>query len=77
VHIPLLFTAMTFHGRAPDNLLYSAFVFIPKGNKGNASDSDNFRGIMLSTIFVNLFDNNVLCDNYTRDYSISFKASES
>jgi hypothetical protein len=46
---------MAFHGTAHDNLLC-----IPKGNKGNVTDSNNFRGIMLSSIFTKLFDNIVL-----------------
>jgi hypothetical protein len=53
-HIALLFTAMAFHGTVPDNLLYSTIIPIPKGNKGNVTDSDNFRGIMISSIFVKL-----------------------
>jgi len=59
-HIALLFAAMAFHGTVPDNLLYSTIIPIPKGNKGNVTDSNNFRGIMLSSIFVKLFDNIVL-----------------
>ena len=51
---------MALHGTAPDNLLCSTIVPIPKGAKGNVTDSNNFRGIMLSSIFVKLFDNIVL-----------------
>ena len=51
VHIALLFTAMAFHDTAPDNFLCSSIIPIPKGNKGNVTDSNNFRGIMLSSIF--------------------------
>jgi hypothetical protein len=60
VHIALLFTAMAFHGTAPDNLLCSTIIPIPKGKKGNVTYSNNFRVIMLSSIFVKLFDNTVL-----------------
>jgi hypothetical protein len=59
-HIALLFSAMAFHGTAPDNLLCSTIIPIPKGTKGNVTDSNNFRGIMLSSIFVKLFDN-IVC----------------
>ena len=44
----------------PDSFLYSTIVPIPKGKHGNTSDSSNFRGITLSSIYGKLFDNIVL-----------------
>ena len=60
VHIALLFTAIIVHGSVPDSFLYSTIVPIPKGKNGNTSDSSNFRGITLSSIYGKLFDNIVL-----------------
>jgi hypothetical protein len=59
-HLALLFTAIVVHGTVPDSFLYSTIVPIPKGKHGNMSDSSNFRGITLSSIYGKLFDNIVL-----------------
>src|SRR5664279_3158638 len=59
-HMSLLFTAIVVHGTVPDSFLYSTIVPIPKGKHGSASDSSNFRGITLSSIYGKLFDNIVL-----------------
>jgi hypothetical protein len=80
-HIALLFTAIAIHGTVPDTFLYSTIVPIPKGRNANASDSSNFRGITLSSIFGKMFDNIVL--NRYRDRLLSselqfgFKTSSS
>ena len=55
-HIALLFTAIAIHGTVPDTFLYSTIIPIPKGRNANASDSLNFRGITLSSIFGKMFD---------------------
>lgn len=59
-HIAFLFTAIAIHGTVPDSFLYSTVVPIPKGRNVNVSDSSNFRGIALSSIYGKLFDNIVL-----------------
>ena len=59
-HLALLFPAIVVHGTVPDSFLYSTIVPIPKGKHGNMSDSSNFRGITLSSIYGKLFDNIVL-----------------
>jgi len=55
-----MFTAIVVHGTVPDSFLYSTIIAIPKGKHGNMSDSSNFRGITLSSIYGKLFDNIVL-----------------
>jgi len=59
-HIALLFSSFVTHGTVPDSFLRSSIVPIPKGKHGTASDSSNFRGITLSSIYGKLFDNIVL-----------------
>jgi Reverse transcriptase (RNA-dependent DNA polymerase)/Endonuclease/Exonuclease/phosphatase family len=60
IYIACLFTAIVVHGAVPDDLRVCTVVPIPKGRNVNASDSANFRGIALSSIFGKLFDNIVL-----------------
>ena len=52
--------SIAIHGTAPDSFLHSTIVPIPKGKNGNVSDSANFQGITLSSIYGKLFDNIVL-----------------
>jgi hypothetical protein len=59
-HLALLFTSIVIHGKVPDSFLLSTIVPIPKGNGVNKSDSSNFRGIALSSIYGKIFDNIVL-----------------
>lgn len=59
-HIALLFTSIVTHGKIPDKFLYSTIVPIPKGKNVNTSDSTNYRGIALSSLYGKLFDNIVL-----------------
>src|SRR5664279_2399223 len=76
-HMARLFTAIVVHGTVPDSFLYSTIVPIPKGKHGNASDSSNFRGITLSSIYGKLFDNIVLTRYVTacfrQSYSLGLK----
>jgi hypothetical protein len=60
IHIGRLFTALVVHGVVADSFLYSTIVPIPKGHSANSSDSGNFRGIALSSIYVKIFDNIIL-----------------
>ena len=59
-HIAMLFTAIIIHGRVPESFLHSTIVPIPKQKNGNRTDSSNYRGIALSSIFGKIFDNVVL-----------------
>jgi hypothetical protein len=77
-HVALLFTAMLIHGTAPDNFQVSTIVPIPKGHNANASDSSNFRGIALSSIFGKILDN-IILERYSSnlmscDLQFGFKA---
>ena len=60
VHISFLFSAIICHGAAPRDFVVSTIIPIPKKKNGNLSDSENFRGIALCTIFSKVFDNIIL-----------------
>ena len=70
-HLALLLSAITVHGTVPDNFLYSTIMPIPKKKHGITSDSSNFRGITLSSIYGKLFDNIILSR-----YGESLRSSE-
>jgi hypothetical protein len=59
-HIALLFSSIVVYGDIPDSFLRSSIVPIPKGKRGTASVSTNFRGITLSSIYGKIFDKIVL-----------------
>ena len=48
------------HGAAPDSFRTCIIVPIPKGHNSNMSDSANFHGIALSSVFGKVFDNIIL-----------------
>ena len=50
------------HGVAPDGLLLSKLVLIPKNKRGNKSDSSNYRAIAISSLFGKIFDLIVLTE---------------
>jgi len=60
VQITLLFNSILVHGALPDNFLRSTIVPIPKGRNVDGSNSNNYRGIALSSIFGKLMDSIVL-----------------
>jgi endonuclease/exonuclease/phosphatase family metal-dependent hydrolase len=76
-HIAFLFTSMVTHGCPPREFGISTIIPIPKKHNINASDSNNFRGIALSSIFCKVFDNVVLekyCNKLsTSDLQFGFK----
>ena len=47
---------MVSHGVAPSGLLLSTMVPVPKGKRGNKSDSSNYRAIAISSILGKLLD---------------------
>jgi len=59
-HIVLLLHSALIHGTLPENFVHSTIVPIPKGQNVNAADSNNFRGIALSSVYGKLLDNLVL-----------------
>jgi len=47
---------MLLHGIASDDMYSCTLIPIPKGKNVNISDSSNYRGIALSSVFGKLFD---------------------
>lgn len=81
VHISFLFSSLAVHGVVPNDMLTSTVIPIPKGRNANVTDSSNYRGITLSSIFCKLFDililsryGDCLCSS---DYQFGFKAKRS
>jgi len=56
MHITLLFSGLLVHGCVPECMLTSTVIPIPKGKQANRTDSNNYRGIALSSVFGKLFD---------------------
>ena len=56
VQIALLFTSMAVHGCVPEDLQISTVIPIPKGKNANLTDSNNYRGIALSSIIGKVLD---------------------
>jgi hypothetical protein len=80
-HIAFLFSAITIHGTVADNLLISTIVPIPKGHNANSSDSANFRGIALSSVYGKIFDH-IIMERYQEklmscELQFGFKAKSS
>jgi len=81
MHISLLFSAMLIHGVAPDDMYSSTIIPIPIGKHANVTDSSNYRGIALSSIFGKVFDL-IFLDKYidclcTSELQFGFKAGHS
>ena len=65
VYISLPFNALLIHGTAPNELVTSTVIPITKGKGLNPTDSANYRGVAMSSIYGNIFDLIVLhkfCD---------------
>lgn len=81
VHIGFLFSSLVVHGVAPKDMLTSTVIPIPKGKNANVTDSSNYRGITLSSIFGKLFDILILSRYGDRlsssDYQFGFKTKRS
>jgi hypothetical protein len=57
MNVSLLLTATVSHGSIPRDFLISNIIPIPKNKHVNASDSNSFRGIALSSIFGKILEN--------------------
>ena len=81
VHIALLFTGLVIHGYVPDDFSSCAIIPIPKGKQANVTDSGNYRGIALCSIFTKIFDLIMLsrfCDHlHSSELQFGFKARRS
>ena len=81
IHTALLLSSLTVHGYAPSDMLISTVIPIPKGRNVNVTDSANYRGISLSSIFGKVFDL-VLLSRYVNhlcisDYQFGFRPKRS
>jgi len=80
-HIALLFNSVLIHGTLPENFVHSTIVPIPKGRNVNSADSNNFRGIALSSVYGKLLDNIILFqfgdELQTSQLQFKFKAKSS
>ena len=81
LYIALLFSGMLRHGFTPEGFRISTVIPIPKNKKKSLNNSENYRGIALSSILGKLFDCVVL-DQHERDLLSSdlqfgFKAEHS
>jgi len=80
-HIALFLNSVLIHGTLPENFVYSTIVPIPKGRNVNAADSNNFRGIALSSVYGKLLYNIVLFqfgdELQTSQLQFGFKAKSS
>ena len=69
-HVALLLSAMVVHGHCPEQLNVSTLIPIPKGCNVNSADSNNYRGIALSPIFVKILDHVILMRYHSKIYVI-------
>jgi len=81
VYVSMLFTGMTVHGFAPDDLRLSTIVPIPKGKNINMTDSSNYRGIALGSLLGKVHDL-ILSECYSNllassELQLGFKARRS
>ena len=81
VHITFLFNCMLRHAYAPQGMLMSALVPIPKDKKKSATDSENYRSIAIGSILGKMLDNIILCKHFdvlmTSPLQFGFKAKHS
>ena len=55
-----VFSMMLTHGVAPQGLLLSTLVHIPKNKRSNKCDSNNYRQIAISSLLGKIFDTIIL-----------------
>ena len=81
IHVAFLFSSTVIHGVVADSLLKNTIVSIPKGRNVNLSDSANFRGIALSSVYGKILDNIILERYHDKlmscDLQFGFKANSS
>jgi hypothetical protein len=80
VFVSFLFTGLLTHGSLPTDMVTSTVIPIPKGRTGQ-SDSANYRGIALSSIFGKILDL-IILNRYknilsSSDHQFGFKAKRS
>ena len=55
-YLALMFRTMLIHGFMSEALLYNAIIPLIKDKNGKLDDSNNYRGIALSSLFLKIFD---------------------
>jgi len=55
-HLSLVYGALLMHGFSVDDMLRCTLIPIPKGKSSNITDSGNYRGIALGSIYGKVFD---------------------
>ena len=63
VYLNMLYNLMLKHGNAPEDMLMSTVVPIPKNKKKSLNDSNNYRGIALSSIIGKVLELLILNSN--------------
>ena len=56
LNVSFLFSSILVHGSMPEDFLKCTAIPIPKSKNLNVTDSNNYRGIALSSIFAKIFD---------------------
>jgi hypothetical protein len=81
VYLSFLLSSMLTHGFSPNGFLLSTVIPIPKSKRKSLNDSENYRGIALSSVIGKVYDW-VILDTYgdclnTSDLQFGFKAGHS
>ena len=81
IHVSMCFSAMIVYGIVSEDLLVSCVVPIPKGKNVNSTNSENYRGIALSSILGKCLDR-IILNRYadklmTSPYQFGFKRHHS
>jgi len=81
IHLSMFFSAMIVHGIVFEDLLISSVIPIPKGKNINTANSENYRGIALSSILGKCLDR-IILNRYvdklmTSPYQFGFKRHHS
>ena len=80
-YLSLLFTSMLTHAATPYDMLLSTIIPIPKNKRKSLNDSENYRGIALSSSICKLFDWILLISNKcilrSSDLQFGYKESHS
>jgi hypothetical protein len=81
IYLSLLFSSMINHGCSPNEFLLSTIIPIPKSRRKSSCDSENYRGIALSSVLCKLIDHVILKSNrnifQTSDMQFGFKPKHS
>ena len=71
-HVSLLFSGLLIHGCILEELSISTVISIQKGKHANMTNSNNYRGIALSSMFNKLFDLILLSRYYDKLFRVIY-----